>query len=219
MRRQGRSATLIEAMPNQSGYDEMISVPKAVRFPLELRPPSGFDDRRPETWPKLPGRLEFVDGKLLFMPPCGDLQQYTVTDLVITLGAWVRAHPDFVLGTNEAGMRLRGSTRAADAAIWRRADTGAPLGVLQRTAPVLAAEVAGDEEEPEPLLRDKARWYLDSGVQIVWILLPDVRELLVITAQAERRFRTGERVPEDPLLAGLAPTVAELFTQISTWSS
>ena len=153
------------------------------------------------------------------MPPCGDLQQYTVTDLVITLGAWVRAHPDFVLGSNEAGMRLRGSTRAADAAIWRRADIGAPQGGLQRVAPLLAAEVAGDEEEPEPLLRDKARWYLDCGVQIVWILLPDVRELLVITARGETRLRTGDRVLEDPLLPGLAPTVAELFTQVSTWSS
>src|SRR5215210_5945637 len=97
-------------------YDETIVLPRAVRFPVELVPPPGFDPDRLETWPDVGGRLEYVDGRLLFMPPCGDLQQDTVTDVVITLGAWIRSHPEFVLGTNEAGMRLQGATRAADAA-------------------------------------------------------------------------------------------------------
>src|SRR5262245_25962329 len=127
-------------MPAVDLYEETITLPRALRFPVELRPPRGFDPERLETWPRLAGRLEHVGGRLFFMPPCGDVQQDTVTDVVITLGAWVRAHPEFALGTNEAGMRLRGETRAADAAIWRRSDLGALTGGLRRVPPLLAIE-------------------------------------------------------------------------------
>ena len=195
-------------------YAETVAVPAAVRFPIELRPPEGFDAEHPGTWPRVHGRLEFVDGRLLFMPPCGDEQQYTVTDVVITLGAWVRGHRDFVLGTNEAGMRLAGATRAADAAIWRRADVGAPTGGLQRTPPVLAVEVGG-EDDPEALLRDKAAWYLSVGVEIVWLVPPREREVIVLSGSGEQRLASSDRIPEHPSLPGLSPVVAELFEQLS----
>jgi len=147
------------------------------------------------------------------MPPCGDWQQDTVTDVVITLGACVRAHEGFVLGTNEAGMYLAGSARAADAAIWRRADTGAHRGDLRRVPPVLAVEVAGDDDD-EPALHEKAEWYLDHGVTLVWLVLPAPRAVVVVTSAGPVRLARGERLPEHPELPGLAPSVAELFHQI-----
>ena len=101
-------------------YEETIPVPRAIRFPVELIPPEGFDPERLETWPKVEGRLEYVNGRLLYMPPCGDMQQDTVADVVGVLLQWVRAHPGFVVSTNEAGMLLHGGARGADAAIWRR---------------------------------------------------------------------------------------------------
>jgi Uma2 family endonuclease len=195
-------------------YQETITLPRAVRFPIELLPPEGFDAERPETWPSLDGRLEFVDGRLLYMPPCGDLQQDTVTDVVITLGGWVRAHPDFVLGTNEAGMRLSGMTRAADAAIWARSALGDYSGGLRRAPPLLAVEVAG-EEENEALLLEKARWYVSAGVATVWLVLPASHEVLEVTDKGQRRFAGKDRLPHPAGLDGLEPPVAELFTQIS----
>jgi hypothetical protein len=105
-------------------YDEVLVLPRAVRFPIELLPPAGFDPEKLHTWPQIAGRLEYAEGRLLYTPPCSDEQQDTVADVVIALGAWVRRHPEFVLGTNEAGMRIEGATRAADAAVWRRADVG-----------------------------------------------------------------------------------------------
>ena len=68
-------------------YQDFVTIPRAARFPIEMNPPEGFDPDRLETWPRVDGRLEYVDGRLLFMPPCGDLQQDTVADVVITLGA------------------------------------------------------------------------------------------------------------------------------------
>ncbi|MBI5478670.1 MAG: Uma2 family endonuclease [Deltaproteobacteria bacterium] len=194
-------------------YDETITLPRALRFPLELLPPDGFDAERLETWPAVPGRLECVDGRLLYMPPCGDRQQDTVTDVVITIGSWVRSHPDFVLGTNEAGMRLAGSTRAADAAVWRRTDLGAYTGGLRRVPPVLAVEVAG-EDEPEAILVAKARWYLEAGVAVVWLVLPETRQVLVLKSDGERRLGAGERLPGHPGLPDLAPLISELLQQV-----
>ena len=195
-------------------YEEVLQIPGAARFPIELEPPEGFDPERLETWPRVEGRLEHVEGRLLFMPPCGDVQQDTVTDLIIVLGSWVRSHKDFVLGTNEAGMRLRGATRAADAAIWRKADARHRTGGLRLAPPLLVAEVAG-RYEPEPSLRDKAAWYLGAGVQVVWLVLPQTREVVVLTEQGESRLAAGERLTEHPALPDLRPSVEELFVQIS----
>jgi Uma2 family endonuclease len=196
-------------------YDETITLPRAIRFPVELLPPEGFEEERLETWPKVVGRLECVNGRLLYMPPCGDLQQDTVTDVVMTLGEWARAHPGFVLGTNEAGMRLRGATRAADVAVWRREDLGSYSGGLRRVPPVLAVEVASDDE-PVALLHEKARWYLEGGVAVVWILSPRERSVIVVTPRGESRHEIGEKLPAHPELPGLSAEVAALFVQISS---
>ena len=194
--------------------EDVISVPQAVRFPVEMAPPPGFDPERLETWPDVPGRLEWVNGRLLFMPPCGDLQGDTVADLVICVGLWVRDHPEFCLGTNEIGMRLGDDTRGADAAIWRRADLGEYHGGIRRVPPVLAVEVEGrDGHERE--LREKAQWYLDAGVAVVWLIFPARREISVLTKHLERRAARGDILPADPALPGLAPRADEFFRQIS----
>ena len=195
-------------------YDEMIAVPRALRWPAELQPPARFEPALAETWPRLVGRLEFVDERLLYLPPCGDTQQYTVTDVVITLGTWVRAHPEFVLGTNEAGMHLRGETRAADAAVWRMADVGPNRGGFQRVPPVLAVEVAGEDGDAEEQLVEKAAWYLGHGVAVVWILLPEERGVRVVTHDGLVRLGRDATISPHPLLPDLTPPVAELFTQI-----
>jgi len=194
-------------------YEETITVPHALRFPVELCPPEGFDAEKLETWPRLVGRLEHVEGRLLYMPPCGDVQQDTVADVVITLGAWVRAHAEFVLATNEAGMRLGSAIRAADAAIWRRADLAGYPGGLRRIPPVLCVEVAG-EDDPEVTLVEKATWYRAHGVPVVWVVLPATRELLIISAEATTRLGRSDTIAAHAALPELSPSVAELFTQI-----
>jgi Uma2 family endonuclease len=204
------------AAPAPSEIDEeMIAVPGSVRFPVELTPPEGFDPARLETWPRVEGRLEWVAGRLLYMPPCGTRQQYTVADLVGTLMVWARSERGFVVGTNEAGMLLGEDVRGADAAVWKRAASALPADPgVQRVPPVLAAEVAG-REESEAAMREKARWYLDHGVAVVWLLLPALREVVVVTSGGESRHGMGDRLPADPRLPGLAPPVDELFHQIS----
>ncbi len=199
--------------PSEPVADTVI-VPGTVRFPVELTPPDGFDPARPETWPAVEGRLEWVEGRLLYMPPCGERQQYTTADLVTVLGLWVRGHPDFLVGTNEAGMLLGNDARGAEGAIWRRADIGRIDDGFARVPPVLAAEVAG-RDEGHTKLREKARWYLARGVTVVWLLFPREREVIVATRAGERTYRRGERLAADPSLPDLAASVDELFAQIA----
>jgi Uma2 family endonuclease len=195
-------------------YDELVPVPRsAVRFPLELLPPPGFVRDQPETWPLVEGQLEFVEGKLLYMPPSADRQQDTTVDVITVLGNWRHARREFVVAGNEAGMTLGGETRGADAAVWRRDGITTYAGKYRRVPPILAVEVQG-ELETEQMLTEKARWYLSRGVEVVWLLLPAERRVLVIDEGSAVQLGLGERVPARPSLPGLAPLVAELFEQV-----
>jgi Uma2 family endonuclease len=183
-----------------------------VRFPVELRA-EGANPLQPETWPKIDGRLEYVGGKLLYMPPCADTQQDVAMDVAFVLRSWSEARPEFIVGGNEAGMKLGGDIRAADAAVWRAADVGERSGRLRSVPPILAVEIAGEDEE-EHVLRDKARWYLEHGVSVVWIVLPDSREVLVLDPAGERRFSRGGRLPSSDALPELEPEVTRFFAQL-----
>jgi Uma2 family endonuclease len=203
-----------QSMATKSAYRDWTPVPTiAITLPLELPLPDGFDHQELETWPLVEGRLEYVDGRLLYMPPSGDEQQDTVADVTVELGLWTRAHPDFLASTNEAGMILGRDVRAADAAVYRRTDVGSYTGGLRRVPPVLAVEVAGKDEPPE-LLSEKASWYLERGVEVVWILVPRAHHVIVNTLAGRVELGPGDRLPAHPSLPGLEPRVNDLFRQI-----
>lgn len=183
-----------------------------VRVPVELRMPRGFRANQLSTWPRVEGQMEFVEGRLLYTPPCAGEQAEVVSGVVFELVSWSRNHPDFVVGTNEAGMLLGKSVRGADAAVWRR-DEHHVAGTLRRTPPVLAVEVAGEEDEVESL-KAKARWYLKHGVEMVWLVFPKTRMVSVVTGSRTRSFRNGDRLPAPKALKGLEPRVRDLLFQL-----
>ena len=183
-----------------------------VRFPVQLRT-EGLDVSQPSTWPLLEGRLEYVGGRLLYMPPCADYQKDVAVDVAYLLRSWSDQRPEFIVGGNEAGMKLGQDLRAADVAVWRAVDAGTRRGRVRTAAPVLAVEIAGEDEE-ERVLRDKARWYLEHGVVVVWLVLPASREVVALTSSGEARFARTDRVAAHPLLPGLEPEVTQFFVQL-----
>jgi Uma2 family endonuclease len=200
-------------MSARSAYLEWTPVPRiAIALPLPLPWPDGFAPADPATWPAVHGRLEYVHGRLLYMPPCGDEQQDTAADAVFELGSWCRQHDGFVVAGNEAGMMLGPDVRGADAAVWRSVDAGPYSGGFRRLPPLLAVEVAGKDEEAAELL-GKAEWYLEHGVEVVWVLDPRTATVLVKTRAGLHRAGPGEAVPPHPSLPGLGPRVDDLFRQ------
>lgn len=192
--------------------DEILLRKAGVRFPVELRP-AGFSPDDLTTWPNVEGRLEFVGGRVLYMPPCADIQQEVAVDVVHILRGWSAHHPEFVVGANEAGMKLGADIRAADAAVWRRAAVGPATGRLRHSPPVLAVEIAGRDDD-EPALTEKADWYLGHGVAVVWIVLPETREVMVLEQAGRTRASGSEHIAPHPALPGLAPAVASFFAQL-----
>ncbi|MEJ7734739.1 MAG: Uma2 family endonuclease [Polyangiaceae bacterium] len=194
-------------------HGECLHLPRTgVRFPVEWRAPDAFRVDDASTWPRVEGRLEYVNGRIRYMPPCGGIQQDVASDVTALLVAWARSHPELVVGSNEAGMLLGGEARGADAAVWARAEAAQPRG-FRRVPPILAVEIAGQDED-EDTLRDKARWYLEKGVSVIWLVLPDIREVVVITADAEGRHGRGAQLPEHAQLPGLMPEVNAFFWQL-----
>jgi Uma2 family endonuclease len=195
-----------------NSYADVTVVPRiAIRLPLALPKPEGFEIERPETWPEVTGRLEYAGGRLEYMPPCGELQQRTAADVITELNLWRRQHPEFVVGGNEAGMLLGGEVRAADAAVWR--STHQASDGFARTPPVLAVEIAGLDDTMD-LLAEKARWYLGRGVEVVWIVLPHSRTVQVVTTAKVVVVDARGTLPELDSLAGLTPLVADFFRQL-----
>lgn len=193
--------------------DDPIAVPASTRFPVELDVPASFRVDAPETWPRVEGRLEWVAGRLLWMPPCGLEQSVVAVSLVHVLGRWADSHEEFVVGGNEAGVMLGDDVRAAEAAVWLRATVYPFEKKFARVPPVLAAEVAGRDEGEAKLLA-KARWYLARGVQVVWVLLPDTRDVVVVTTADVTRRRGDETLPPYPALPGLEPPASAFFAQL-----
>ena len=191
-----------------------MQVPSSVLLPIELAPPPDFDPARPETWPQVVGRLEWVGGRLLWMPPCGGRQFTRVWDAVGAVDVWLRLHPEFVGGTNEAGLLLDGDVRAPDLAVFRARDVDESSAGFVRAAPVLAVEVSG-AREGETSLREKARWYLAKGSEVVWLVLAESTEVIVLTSAGERRCGLDDVMPEHPSLPGLTPRVGEFFRNLT----
>ena len=205
------------ARPAPSERDEdLAALPDSVRFPVELEPPPGFDPADLDTWPRVEGSLEWVAGRLLYMPPCARSQRVTVVEVAYVLAGWRRRHPEFEVGSNEAGMQLGEDIRGADAAVWQRAALDLKDPGVARVPPILAVEVCGGRET-ERTVREKARWYFDRGVKVVWIVLPKTREAVVLTFDGgEQRLGATDCIPPHAALPGLTPRVAEFFVQLST---
>lgn len=129
------------------------------------------------------------------------------------LEPWSVGHPEFVVGGNEAGILLAGEVRGADGAVWRRDTLGPRTGGYRHVPPILAVEVAG-EDEGEDTLRAKARWYFEHGVLVVWLVLEDTREVVVLRPDGEGRHRAGEKLSAHPELPGLTPEVDGFFRHL-----
>jgi Uma2 family endonuclease len=76
-------------------------------------------------------------------------------------------------------------------------------------APELAIEVVSPSESAA-YLRIKTEAYLANGSRSVWIVFPEVRSVMVYTADSVRELK-GDQPITDPLLPGFSTPVAAFF--------
>jgi Uma2 family endonuclease len=81
--------------------------------------------------------------------------------------------------------------------------------ILPQSFPLIA-EVASPEDEAETLF-SKAREYLRSGCQEVWLLFPENAIVIIITADKSLIFTEAESVSTQTILQGFSIPVKELF--------
>lgn len=86
----------------------------------------------------------------------------------------------------------------------------ADVAVLPQSFPLIA-EIASPDDSAEELFA-KAKEYLQSGCQEVWLVFPETQWILVITTDQRLVFTSGEMVSAQKVLQGFTVSVDELLT-------
>jgi Uma2 family endonuclease len=161
-------------------------------------------------------RYELVLGELIIMSPAGSRQGRIVSRVNSlleqavrrgSLGATLGAETGFVLSRNPD------TVRAPDAAFVAAARL--PAGDLPdgyfRGAPDLAVEVISPKEAAAEI-QSKVTEYFEAGARLVWVVYPDMRQVVVFRSARESVALAGDdSLDGGELVPGLACRVAELF--------
>ncbi|MCX7012146.1 MAG: Uma2 family endonuclease [Candidatus Sumerlaeota bacterium] len=156
-------------------------------------------------------RGELVHGKVVEMvPPCVE-HGVIAGNLIEALGGFVKARQ---LGKvmAEVGFILSrdpDSVRAPDVS-FIRAERLVVTKRFSEVPPDLAVEIISPSDTYSGVL-EKARMYLNAGVQEVWIIDPDAKSIEVRRTLHEAKVYQREETVETPLLPGLSLPVASLF--------
>jgi Uma2 family endonuclease len=159
---------------------------------------------------------EVVDGRL--MPVSRGTWRHGAVALNagVLLKQYAKANGDWVVAVCDPGSKLRqhpALLRGPDVGVIRanRKPTGRGVDGWLEGAPDLAVEVTGDNATATQLMR-KALEYLGAGGRLVWIIDPDVEQVVVVTPpNAFRILGRDDILDGGDVLAGFACTVSELF--------
>jgi Uma2 family endonuclease len=162
-------------------------------------------------------RYELVEGRLVRMSPTGARHGRIVMVLLLEVGRFVEE-------------RRLGAVFPAETGFWISPE-GAPDSVLApdlafvglgreldaqtvdypRLAPDFVVEVASPSQG-RAAMAAKARRWLDAGVRLVWIVLPEARTVEVWRAGAVERVATeGDELSGEEVLPGFVLPVRNLF--------
>lgn len=167
--------------------------------------------------PDVPGwQFELAEGVLIEMPTPGAVHNHIVNVLNVLLFLFVRERNlGVVYGDNMGYVLYRGpdDVRIPDVSFisWRRIPGGIiPKGSWQ-ASPDLAVEVVSPSDSPREVHRKVLR-YLDTGVQLVWVIWPDERTVMVYPAdRAPRELDERDELDGEDVLPGFRVRVSELF--------
>jgi len=164
-----------------------------------------------DRYDEVPEGMEEVDGELVEKTDVtinhaaaqGNLV-YAWRNYIISSGQGGKAYP-------EAPCRTDMQKRRPDVAYLTAAllqQYGQP-NIFPQSYPLIA-EVASPDDKAEALF-SKAREYLASGCQEVWLLFPENAIVIIITSEKSLIFTEAETVSTQTVLQGFSIPVVELF--------
>ncbi len=160
-------------------------------------------------------RYELNDGRLVVMPPPGDVhgrqQARWITLLMVhgeakghgevrgEVGVILRRNPDRVVGPDAVFVAPKSLPVRHS-----------PEGYLE-TIPELVLEVRS-KNDTGPEVEAKVREYLAAGVELVWVADPDARTVMAHRpGRPPAVFAAADTLTADPVIPNFAVPVADLF--------
>jgi len=161
------------------------------------------------------GPCELIDGRIVPMAPTGGEHSQVESVLVRLIGNFVADRACGWVLSGEVGIytqRNPDRVRGADLAfVSRDQATAIPTGFLD-FGPELVVEIVSPNDRWTDI-REKIDEYFAIGVEQVWIVEPQSRQVLAYTSPtAATRYRVGDKLPGAHGLAGLEIEVERIFS-------
>jgi Uma2 family endonuclease len=166
-------------------------------------------------------RREIVHGQWVSIEEekmAGELHGAIATNLIMALGAYVKAHhlgrvypadTTYILEEDEHGIQLMRLPDVSFVAA-HRVKTH-ERETYYHLAPDLAIEIISPSERAVAV-RAKLKDYLRTGVRQVWHIYPDTQEVIIhLPDGIMRTYATGQSIPGADVLSGFVLPVADIF--------
>jgi len=147
-----------------------------------------------------------ANGEVVVMSPAGGYSSYQCMQVARQLGAWAERDKTGVAFDSSAGFRLpNGAMRSPDAA-WVRLSRLQELTHRQKEqfiplCPDFVIEVGSPSDEISTL-RAKMREYVQAGLRLGWLILPDSTQVEVYTPSDVRVLESPDTLSGDAVLPG-----------------
>jgi Uma2 family endonuclease len=163
----------------------------------------------------LPHPAELYDGRVVYKMP-NYAHGVIHSNLTYALQSYLKGQPVGLISI-DANFRLWPNrprdSRAPDLSFITKERLPQDLTRFLPIAPDLAVEILSPDDVFARVM-EKVEAYLQQGAQIVWIVIPDTREVLVCTSQGKYSVRDLLTAPE--LLPGFELSVSEIFAGLET---
>ncbi|MFT3881207.1 MAG: Uma2 family endonuclease [Gemmatales bacterium] len=160
---------------------------------------------------------ELVDGKVITMPPPGAGHGIFCARIVAILLQFVQPRKLGWVASNDSGTILKhnpDSVRGPDVAFYSIERVPAvPQGYFE-VAPDLAVEVISPSDSAS-YVQNKVVQYLEAGVQLIWVVYPASRDVVVYHSLDRVQHLTEQQsLDGGSVLPGFTYRIAELFGEI-----
>jgi len=160
----------------------------------------------------LPEQMELVDGKLIEKTGMTFKHSVTQANIARNWGNHLLSSGQGGKVCTEAPCRTGKQIRRPDVAYItpQLLEELGEFTILPQSFPLIA-EIASPDDSGEELFA-KAKEYLESGCQEVWLLFPESFWIIVITQEQHLILTSGEEVSTQKILQGFRVIVDELLT-------